>query len=185
MEDREIIALSWARSQEAVAETAKKYGAYCGAVIRRILGDGRDCEECLNDTWLGAWNAMPPQRPERLPPFLGRIARNTALDRYDYNSAQRRNGGGFEAVLEELAECVGGQPLEEEAGVRQLGEAVSRYLATLRPTARQVFLRRYWYCESVGEIAAASGFTQSKVTSLLHRARKGLRAYLIQEGYEL
>ena len=79
MEDRKIIALYWSRSQEAIGETAKKYGAYCAAIIRRVLGDGRDQEECLNDTWLGAWNAIPPQRPVRLAVFLGRIARNTAL----------------------------------------------------------------------------------------------------------
>ena len=111
MEDKDIVALYWARSEEAIRATAAKYGAYCRAIIRRLLGDGRDGEECLNDTWLGAWNAMPPQRPVRLPPFLGRIARNTALDRYDYNTAQCR--GVLPAVLEELEECVSGAPLEE------------------------------------------------------------------------
>ena len=104
MEDKDIVALYWARSEEAIQATAVKYGAYCAAIIRRLLGDGRDSEECLNDTWLGAWNAMPPQRPTRLPPFLGRIARNTALDRYDYNTAQCR--GALSAALEELGECV-------------------------------------------------------------------------------
>ena len=103
MEDKDIVALYWARSEEAIRATATKYGAYCAAIIRRLLGDGRDGEECLNDTWLGAWNAMPPQRPVRLPPFLGRIARNTALDRYDYNTAQCR--GVLPAVLEELEEA--------------------------------------------------------------------------------
>ena len=184
MEDREIIALFWARSQEAIRETARKYGAYCGAIIRRVLGDGRDAEECLNDTWLGAWNAMPPQRPNRLNIFLGRIARNTALDRWSYNHAQRRSSG-FEAVLEELAECVGGTPLEETLEARQLGEAISAYLDAVSPTARQVFLRRYWYCDTIPEIAAAAGFTRSKVTYLLHRTRKGLRTYLLEEGYDL
>lgn len=183
MEDKDIITLYWERSEEAIRATAAKYGGYCAAIIRRVLGDGRDSEECLNDTWLGAWNAMPPQRPERLPPFLGRIARNTALDRYDYNAAQSRSGCA--AVLEELAECVGGTPVEEALDVRALGEAISRYLSTLRPEGRQVFLRRYWYCDSVEEIAAGFGFTRSKVTALLHRARKGLRAYLIEEGYDL
>ena len=107
MEDKDIVALYWARSEEAIRRTAEKYGAYCAQIIRRVLGDCRDAEECLSDTWLGAWNAMPPQRPARLPPFLGRIARNTALDRYDYNAAQCRNSG-FEAVLEELEDCVTG-----------------------------------------------------------------------------
>jgi RNA polymerase sigma-70 factor (ECF subfamily) len=183
MEDSAIVELYWARSQEAIRATADKYGAYCSAIIRRVLGDGRDGEECLNDTWLGAWNAMPPQRPVQLPPFLGRIARNTALDRYTYNTAQKR--GGFETVLEELAECVSGAPMEDELDLRQLGEAISAYLDTQTPTARRLFLRRYWYCESIAELAAASGFSASKVKSLLHRVRKGLRAYLIEEGYDL
>ena len=184
MEDKDIIALYWARSEEALRETAGKYGGFCAAVIRRILGDNRDVEECLGDTWLGAWNAMPPQRPERLGPFLGRIARNTALDRYDYNTAQGRDGG-FTAVLDELAECVGGDPAGEAFDLRRLGEAISAYLDTLPAAARKVFLRRYWYCDSIAEIAVRYGFTQGKVKSLLHRARKGLRAHLIKEGYDL
>ena len=184
MEDKDIIALYWARSEEAIRRTAEKYGAYCGHIIRRVLGDGRDAEECLSDTWLGAWNAMPPQRPARLPPFLGRIARNTALDRCDYNAAQCRNSG-FEAVLEELADCVGGTPLEEDFDLRRLGEAISGFLDGVSPAARLVFLRRYWYCDGVAEIAAGTGFSQSKVKSLLHRTRKGLREHLRKEGYEL
>ncbi len=183
MEDRDIIQLYWERSEEAIRETAGKYGGYCAAIIRRMLGDGRDVEECLEDTWLGAWNAMPPQRPRLLPPFLGRIARNTALDRFDYNTAQSR--GGFSAVLDELAECVGGTPMEEDFNLRRLGEAISDYLEGLSPEMRRAFLRRYWYCDSVRETAMRYGFTQGKVKSLLHRARKGLRAYLIKEGYNL
>lgn len=184
MEDREIIALYWARSEDAIRQTAQKYTPYCGGIIRRVLGDGRDAEECLSDTWLGAWNAMPPQRPVHLPPFLGRIARNTALDRYDYNSAQRRDGG-FEAVLEELADCVGGTPLEEDFDFHQLGEAISAFLDAVTPAARLVFLRRYWYCDPVSDIAAGTGFSRSKVKSLLHRTRQGLKEHLRKEGYDL
>lgn len=183
MEDHDIIELYWARNQEAIRQTDRKYGSFCRGILRRILGDGRDAEECLNDTWLGAWNAMPPQRPLRLPPFLGRIARNTALDRWDYNTAGKR--GGFEAVLEELGECVGGTPLEEAVDLRALGEAISAYLDTVSPTARRVFLRRYWFCDSLAEIALRYGFTQGKVKSTLFRTRQGLRDYLIREGYEI
>lgn len=127
---------------------------------------------------------MPPQRPQCLPPFLGRIARNTALDRYSYNTARRRNSG-FETVLEELEECVGGSPVEEDFDLRRLGETISAYLDTVSTDARRVFLRRYWHCESVAEVALACGFTQGKVRSLLHRTRRGLREYLIREGYDL
>lgn len=185
MEDQEIIALYWARSEDAIRQTSDKYAPYCGGIIRRVLGDGRDAEECLSDTWLGAWNAMPPQRPRYMPAFLGRIARNTALDRYSYNSAQRRNDGGFEAVLEELADCVGGLPMEETLDLRQLGEAISAYLEQTAPAVQLVFLRRYWYCDTIAELAAATGFTQSKIKSMLRRTRQGLRAYLVKEGYDL
>ena len=183
MEDKDIVALYWARSEEAIRATAAKYGAYCRAIIRRLLGDGRDGEECLNDTWLGAWNAMPPQRPARLPPFLGRIARNTALDRYDYNTAQCR--GALPAALEELGECVSGTPLEEALDLRALGEAISDYLGTVSLAARRAFLRRYWYGQELSEIAGALGCGQGKVKSSLFRTRKALRAYLEQEGVAL
>ena len=183
MEDQDIIALYWDRDQEAIRQTDRKYGGYCGAIIRRVLGDSRDAEECLSDTWLGAWNAMPPQRPLRLPSFLGRIARNTALDRYSYNIARKR--GGFETVLEELGECVSGSPMEEALELRRLGESISAYLDTVSAEARGMFLRRYWYCDSLAEIAGHWHCTQGKVKSLLFRTRRGLRDYLIREGYDL
>ena len=184
MEDKDIIALYWARSEEAIRQTSEKYGAYCGQIIRRVLGDGRDAEECISDTWLGAWNAMPPQRPARLPPFLGRIARNTALDRYDYNSAQRR-GSGFEAVLEELADCVGGTPLEEDFDLRRLGEAISAFLDTASPAARLVFLRRYWYCDAGGGVAPRTGVCPSKGKTPPPPAREGGKKEFREEGYDL
>lgn len=132
MEDKEIIALYWERSEDAIRQTTEKYGNCCGGIIRRILGDGRDAEECLSDTWLKAWNAIPPQKPGRLRPFLGKIARNTALDRYDYNTARQRDSG-LEEVLDELAECVSGAPVEEAMDLRQLGEAISDYLEGVPP----------------------------------------------------
>ena len=183
MEDKDIVALYWARSEEAIRATAAKYGAYCAAIIRRFLGDGRDSEECLNDTWLGAWNAMPPQRPLRLPPFLGRIARNTALDRYDYNTAQCR--GALPAVLEELGECVSGAPLEESLDLHALGEAISDYLDTVSPAAPRPFHRRYWYGASLEDIAPPYGAAIYNVKYQLHPTRKGLREHLIREGYKL
>lgn len=184
MEDKEIIALYWARSEEAIRETVIKYGAYCRSIIRRILGDGRDGEECLNDTWLGAWNAIPPQRPNKFSIFLGRIARNTALDRYAYNTAQCRDYR-FEQVLEELSDCVSGNPAEETLDFQQLGECISLYLEQVSASTRQMFLRRYWYCETPAEIAKMMHCTSGKVRSQLHRTRQGLREYLTQEGYLL
>jgi len=182
MEDKDIIALFWARAEEAIAETARKYGGYCRTIIQRILSDDGDVEECLSDTYWGAWNAMPPQRPRVLSPLLGRIARNAALDRYDYRRAKKRYGP-FEAVLEELGECVGGDTTAAAVDYALLGEAIGGYLARLGAVQRQVFLRRYWYCDSLEEIAGRYGFTVSKVKSMLHRTRQGLRVYLREEGF--
>ena len=183
MDDAAIVRLYWDRNEQAIPATAEKYGSYCTAIARNILGSPEDAEECVNDAYMLAWNAMPPHRPARLPPFLGRIARNTALDRYDYNTAQCR--GALPAVLEELGECVSGAPLEEALDLRALGEAISDYLDTVSPAARRTFLWRYWYGDSLEDIARRYGYTTSKVKSLLHRTRKGLREHLTREGYAL
>ena len=178
MEDREIIALFWARSQEAIRETARKYGAYCGTIIRRVLGDGRDAEECLNDTWLGAWNAMPPQRPNRLNVFLGRIARNLALDRYDYNHAAKRSGS-FDQLLSELNECI---PYSRDDFARmELTQILNSFFRTLPEAHRNLFLRRYWYADSVEAVALRLGWSVSKTKSALFRMRKKLKDYLVKE----
>lgn len=184
MEDHKIVALYWQRDQQAIGETQRVYGGYCAAIAGNILPSPQDQEECLTDTWLGAWNAMPPQRPERLAPFLGRICRNAALDIFRRQQAQKRRSGG-ELVLEELAECVGGAPLEEAVAARELGEAISRFLEQLPTPSRRVFLRRYWYCQDIADIAEEFSFSQSKVKSMLRRAREKLRLYLIKEGYDL
>ena len=154
MEDKDIIALYFSRSESAIAETSRKYGGYCRAIAARILPSPEDTEECLSDTWLGAWNAIPPQVPNCLRLFLGRIVRNLALDRYAYNRAAKRNAN-LEAVLDELAECVSGSSLEEDFDAALLGEAISRYLASCKAETRQVFLRRYWYSDSIRDIARA------------------------------
>lgn len=184
MEDREIVALYWARAESAIQETVQKYASYCRSIARNILSSREDTEECLNDTWLGAWNSMPPKRPERLPPLLGRICRNAALDRWDYNTAAKRDGR-FDAVLDELAECVADPRAEAEPELHQLGESISRWLDTLSREQRVVFLRRYWYCDPITEIARRYGFTESRVKSLLARLRSKLRLQLLQEGYLL
>lgn len=184
MEDLEIIRLYFARVETAIAETAKKYGGYCAAIAKNILGSPEDTEECLSDTWLSAWNAIPPQEPKNLRTFLGRIARNAALDRWRKHAAAKRSPGA-ELVLEELEDCVGGSSLEDAFDARLLGEAIAAYLDTLPPVQRQVFLRRYWYCDPVADIAGAFSCTESKVKSMLHRVRMGLKAYLEQEGFDL
>ncbi len=184
MDDRTIVELYWQRDPRAIQETQTAYGGYCAAIAGNILASPQDREECLSDTWLGAWNAMPPQRPERLSPLLGRICRNAALDIHRRLTAGKRSGGVV-LVLDELAECVGGAPLEETVTARELGEAVSRFLEGLPADQRRVFLRRYWHCQDVAGIAKDLAFTESKVKSMLRRTREKLRRYLIQEGYDL
>ena len=184
MEDREIIALYWQRLEQAIEETAKKYGAYCCTIAMGILQSREDAEECLSDTWLGAWNTIPPQRPASLRLFLARITRNAALDRYAYRTAQKR-GDGLAAALEELGECVSGSTLEADFDLQLLGDAISAYLRSAKPLQRQVFLRRYWYGDTLEEIGRRFALGQGAVKSMLHRTRRGLREYLIQEGFSL
>ena len=183
VKDGQIVELYWARDERALAETEAKYGGYCLAIARNILSDGADAEECVNDTWLGAWNAMPDARPSALSAFLGKITRRLALDRWRAKYAAKRGGGETPLVLDELAECApAGEGPEEALAARELAEAVNAFLRSLPPVEMGVFLRRYWYLESVKDTAARLGFSQSKVKSMLARTRKKLRTYLEKEG---
>lgn len=183
MDDAAIIELYWARSERAIERTQEKYGARCRATAWNILRSHADSEECVNDTWLRAWDAMPPEWPEKLGAFLGRITRNLALDRLKKRESQKRGGGRFELALSELAECLpsGGDPADELA----LRELLDRFLASLSEDARVIFLRRYWYMLSVEEIARGLGASRSKVKSSLMRSREKLRAMLEKEGITL
>lgn len=186
MEDEKIIDLYWQRSEQAITATAEKYGAYCAAIARNILRREEDTEECLNDTWLGAWNAMPPHRPSVLGAFLGRLTRNLAFNRYAYTHAEKRGGGEVELVLEELAEIVsGGEDSQTELERRELGRAINGFLQSLSAKKRAIFLLRYWYACSVGEIAARWGMKETAVSMVLARVRRDLRQYLTQRGFAL
>ncbi len=179
MEDLDIIELYWARSEEAILATDEKYGHLLRKIIRSILRDMRDAEECLNDSYLGAWNSMPPQRPRLLRSFLCRIARNTALDRADYNAAACRRASCSQA-LEELEKLATHQDsLEEEVILAQL---INDFLADLTLENRVIFLRRYWFFDSIRDIAQQLQCSESRVTSSLHRSRNRLRTYLEGEG---
>ena len=185
MEDKDIIALYWAREEDAIRETAAKYGGLCRSIVGRILASPEDGEECLNDTWLGLWNAIPPQRPSRFAAFVGRIARNLALKRFDYLTAAKRCS---EAVcsLEELGDCVSGRAsVEDELENRRIEEAIDAFLWSLGKEKRTVFIRRYWYFDSVEHICRRTGYSQSKVKSMLYHTRQKLRDYLESEGIEL
>ena len=186
MEDALIVDLYWARDEQALAETAAKFGTYCRKIADNILHSAHDAEECENDTWLAAWNSMPTNRPARLAPYLGRITRNLALDRFDKASAQKRGSGQTCAPLDELAECVaapGG--VEDSFDAAETGRIISDFLRTLPEETRNIFLRRYWYCDATADIAARYGLTESKVRVTLHRTRGKLAAYLQERGAAL
>lgn len=186
MEDIRIIDLYWARSEEAIHESAKKYGPYCHTIAWNILQDQQDSEECVNDTWLQAWNAMPPKKPNLLGAFLGKITRNLALDKYRFYHTQKRGGGQAWLALEELKDCVP-HPASTEQVVDDLAltEVLNKFLTGLKPEARKLFLRRYWYASSINAIARDYGLTASKVKMSLHRTREKLKAHLEQEGITL
>lgn len=182
MEDTQIIDLYWCRDQGAVMATGEKYGSFLHALSWNILRSHHDAEECVNDTYLRAWNAIPPERPNALRAWLGRITRNLSLDRWKAGRAQSR-GAGLELLLGELDECVPDrrgteQLLEEQA----LAELVSRFLRTRTADDRYMFLRRYWYGEDIAAIAGALRCGESRVKSALFRTRKALRTFLEQEG---
>lgn len=177
MDDKQIIALFFARDEEAIGESAKKYGGYCRAIAGRILDDPGDCEECVSDTWLRAWNAIPPSRPERLGAFLGRITRNLALDRL---RAEQRC-----PVREELGECLSqGDPTAGMVDRVVLTAALNRFLDGLPGKKRRLFVRRYWYFATVEELAREFGMSESNVKMTLLRLRQELKEKLKQEGME-
>lgn len=186
MEDTQIIQLYWDRDERAIPATAEKFERYCTAIARNILGSAEDAEECVNDTWLNAWNTMPPHRPGVLSTFLGRITRNLSLNRRKRDAAARRGGGEAALVLGELAELVSGtDSAEQEAGRRELIRAIDGFLAALPPEKRSIFLCRYWYFDRVSEIAARFGKSENSISVTLSRLRRALRSDLLGKGFDL
>jgi len=183
MDDSQIVALYWARDEAALSESAAKYGAYCRAIAWNILHSGEDADETVNDTWLGAWNAMPPHRPAALSTFLGKITRRLSLKRWRSRSAQKRGGGETALALDELLDCVpDGRAIDEHLEAEELIRILNSFLAELPAAERRVFVRRYWYLEPVAEIGRRYGFSKSKTESMLHRTRRKLLLRLGAEG---
>ena len=178
MEDLQIINLLFERSETAISEMQQKFGRLCRSVISNILSDSRDVEECVGDTYMRVWNSIPPQRPTRLDSYLARIARNVALDRYDYNMASMRNSG-LTLAYEELEACL--PTFDGEADSAQFRFFINRFLRELPKETRIMFVRRYWYGESVAEIARSLGFGEEKVKSSLFRTRNKLREAMEKE----
>ena len=181
MEDREILTLFQQRDQGAIPAREERYGARLRALAGRLLGSPEDAEECVSDTYLAAWNAIPPEEPVYLFAYLAAICRNKALTYLEREKAQKRRGE-LVALTEELEQCIPDMRREREADGREIGEALNRFLAGLGEEARRFFLRRYWYAESVKEVAKNCGVSESKVKMSLHRTRKKLREFLQEEG---
>ena len=183
LEDSKIIDLYWARKEQALAETDAKYGNYCRTIARNILRNFEDTEECVSDTWLHAWNSMPPQRPGILSAFLGRITRNLSFDRCKYQQAAKRGGGALPLALDELGECIpSAQRVEYALEQKELAAAIDRFLRTLPEKDCNLFLRRYWYIDSISVIADRYGMKENTVKSILFRTREKLRKFLGEEG---
>ena len=182
MTDTEIINLFFERSEQAITELAKKHGSAVARVARNILGNEQDTEECVNDTYLGAWNAIPPHKPSPLRTFVCKIARNLATMKYHSNTAEKRNSQ-YDLALEELKECLSDTGSVEEAyEAKELKEAINSFMATLNYSDRFIFVRRYWYSDPVKDIAKMADSTTNSVTVRLFRIREKLRLYLEKEG---
>jgi len=183
MDDERIVELYWARDERAIGETRQKYGRYCYAVAYRILGSREDAEECESDTYFEAWRSIPPARPTVLSVFLGAITRRNALDRWRRAGAEKRGGGEAALSLHELEECIpGGRSIDEAIEEQTLSEAISDFLRGVSEAEASVFIRRYWYFDSVADIAKRYGFGKSKVKMMLKRTRDKLLVYLEKEG---
>lgn len=183
MEDKEILALYWQRSEAAIAETQKRYESSCLRLASRLLCSQEDAKEVVNDALRGVWEAIPPAKPQSLGAFIYRITRNLACKRLEFQKAQKR-APQAQLCWEELAETIGNkeqEPFEE----KELAESIRRFLLGLSRQNRTLFLRRYWYYESVGELARQFGFGESKVKSILFRLRGQLKEHLRKEGYTL
>ena len=185
MEDHLIISLFFSRDERAIRETAKKYGGYLYTVAHRILSSPQDAEESVSSTYHAAWNAIPPQRPQRLSSFLAKITRSISLNTWRRNHAEKRGGGEVQLALDELSECLPGhESVEKEAEYAHLVESLNRFLAALSADDRRIFVLRYFHLCPVSDIAVRCRFSESKVKTSLHRTREKLRAHLIKEGYQ-
>ncbi|MBQ6877733.1 MAG: sigma-70 family RNA polymerase sigma factor [Oscillospiraceae bacterium] len=183
MEDEKIIDLYFERNESAISETAEKYGNYLYKIAFNILSDNEDSEESVNDTYMSAWNTIPPEKPNVFSAFLSKITRYISLNRYRAKKTEKRGGGEIDAAFEEIEECVPDKSnIYDEIETKELAEIISDYLKKLPETERKIFVCRYYYLDSLSDISKQFGFSQSKVASMLHRTRKKILSHLEKEG---
>lgn len=184
MEDARIVALYWDRNEEAITASEDKYGAYCSTISYNITASLEDAEECVNETWLRAWNVIPPDRPVRLTAFFGKIVRNLSLDCLRRKNALRRGGGNVCLALDELEECIPAEHnVEQTVLTGELAKTISRFLKTLTERERKLFLRRYFYLEPMELAARHMKLTPKHASVILYRVRAKLAQELREEGY--
>ncbi len=184
MEDSQIVELYWQKNTDAISETANKYGAYCFTIADNILHSAEDSEECVNDTWLHAWDAIPPQRPNVLRMFLAKITRYLSFDRFNARNAEKRGNGEIALVLDELGECLGGGTDTEAAyEAKELRQSIRRFVRALPERDGNVLVRRYFFAEPIADIAKRYSLTENNVMVILSRTRRKLKVHLLKEGY--
>lgn len=184
MDDEKIVDLFWQRDERAITETSAKYGALCGKIAYGILGNAQDSEEIVNMSYLRLWDAVPPKRPDPFSPFLAKIVRNLALNKLKAEHAQKRRSSEFTVSLDELDECIPDKKsvISDSVHIR---DCLNTFLKGQKRQARSIFVLRYFYCESIEEIAEKTGFSESKVKSMLFRMRNKLREHLESEGISI
>lgn len=185
LDDSKIIDLFYARSEQAIMELSTKYGAVCSKVAKNTLNNSHDAEECVNDAYLGAWNTIPPQNPNPLLTYICRIVRNLSIMKYHANTAIKRNSF-YDAALDELEDCLASsETVEDKLTAKELSDALDQFLDTLDQENRVIFVRRYWYSDSISEIAERLHMSKNNVSVRLSRTRERLKNYLKKEGYIL
>ena len=183
MNDAQIVELYWQRDESAVTVTQEKYNAYLLKIAYNILNNHEDSEESVNDTYMSAWNTIPPEKPNVFSAFLSKITRYISLNRYRSGKAEKRGGGEIDAAFEEIEECVPDKSnIYDEIETKELAEIISEYLKKLPETERKIFVCRYYYLDSLSDISKQFGFSKSKVASMLHRTRKKILSNLEKEG---
>lgn len=186
MDDRRIVELFLERSEEAILETDIKYGRYCHKIAFNVLGNDEDSEECVNDAYMRAWGSIPPNEPDSMASYIGRITRNLALDRLRQKQSDKRGNGEVPVVLDELAECVSGHDeLERRQDSAEIAAAIDSFLDELNSVERGVFLRRYWMMEPIADVANRYDISVSKTTTMLFRLRNRLKKHFMKEGIPL
>ncbi len=184
MNDEQIVQLYWDRDEGAIRETEAKYDRYLNKIACNILNDAEDSRESVNDTYLAAWNSMPPHRPSVLSAYLAKLTRRISIDLFRYRTRDKRMASEYAVSLSELGDCVsGGNTTEEAVNVKLLADAIGIYLRLQSKEARTAFIGRYYFLDPIREVADYCGISESKAKTLLHRTRQGLKEYLIKEGF--